>query len=315
MVVHFFYDIIHFDSKFFITAKDLIFRPGFLSKEYMVGRRSSYLHPVKMYVFTSAVFFLFFFSFFNTESEVKESSNLPLTAEKRADILEGMEEILRENPADSFIREKIRLFRDTSKVLYRRDIPGGGFFLSFTGTSFSSYESYDSMQRSLPAKERDGWFRRRIIKKDIELKNRLMENPEAVLTQIADSVLHRMPYMLFVSLPLFALILKLVYIRRKQFYYVDHGIFTIHLYIFSFVVLLVVFAMNGLQKWTGLSVFGWLIFLLFIGLLFYLYKGMRNFYGQRRGKTFVKFILVTFFSLLMMLVLFAIFMFLSAFTL
>ena len=62
MVTHFFNDITHFDGKFFTTLKDLLFRPGFLSAEYVKGRRMSYLNPVRMYVFTSAIFFLIFFS-------------------------------------------------------------------------------------------------------------------------------------------------------------------------------------------------------------------------------------------------------------
>jgi len=64
LLTHFFNDITHFDGKFFITLKDLLFKPGFLSKEYMIGRRASYLNPVRMYVFTSAIFFLLFFFFF-----------------------------------------------------------------------------------------------------------------------------------------------------------------------------------------------------------------------------------------------------------
>ena len=42
---------------------------------------------------------------------------------------------------------------------------------------------------------------------------------------------------------------------------------------------------------------------------------MRNFYGQRRGKTFFKFLVLAFSSFIMMLVLFILFMFFSAFTL
>src|SRR4029078_1863472 len=71
MFIHFFYDITHFDSKFFETVKDLVFKPGFLSKEYVKGKRASYLHPVRMYVFTSAMFFLVFFSLFKNETSVK----------------------------------------------------------------------------------------------------------------------------------------------------------------------------------------------------------------------------------------------------
>ncbi|MFI5131717.1 MAG: DUF3667 domain-containing protein, partial [Chitinophagales bacterium] len=62
LVTHFFYDITHFDGKFFTTLKDLLFKPGFLTREYMKGRRVNYLNPIRMYVFTSAIFFLVFFS-------------------------------------------------------------------------------------------------------------------------------------------------------------------------------------------------------------------------------------------------------------
>jgi len=63
ILTHFFSDITHFDGKFFTTVKDLAFKPGFLSKEYIKGRRASYLDPIRMYVFTSAIFFLVFFAF------------------------------------------------------------------------------------------------------------------------------------------------------------------------------------------------------------------------------------------------------------
>src|SRR4029079_8070293 len=67
LVSHFFNDITHFDGKFFTTLKYLLLKPGFLSREYIKGRRSSYLDPVRMYVFTSAIFFLLFFAFFYSE--------------------------------------------------------------------------------------------------------------------------------------------------------------------------------------------------------------------------------------------------------
>ena len=146
------------------------------------------------------------------------------------------------------------------------------------------------------------------------MNNRFRENPDEAVKEFTESLLHRLPYMLFVSLPLFALLLKLVYIRRKQFYYVDHGVFTIHLYIFSFLLLMVVFLVNELEKVTGAGWLDWMIRLLFMGLFFYLYKAMRNFYSQRRAKTFFKFLFVAFFSLIMMLILFGLFFFFSAAT-
>ena len=50
LVLHFIYDITHFDGKFFDTLKYLAFKPGFLSKEYIAGRRVRYLNPIRMYV-------------------------------------------------------------------------------------------------------------------------------------------------------------------------------------------------------------------------------------------------------------------------
>ena len=71
LVSHFFNDITHFDGKFFSTVKYLITKPGFLSAEYLKGRRASYLHPIRMYVFTSAFFFIIFFWLFNPEQMIK----------------------------------------------------------------------------------------------------------------------------------------------------------------------------------------------------------------------------------------------------
>jgi hypothetical protein len=79
LVSHFFNDITHFDGKFFSTVKYLIAKPGFLSAEYIKGRRASYLHPIRMYVFTSAFFFIIFFSLFPPESFVggKDEADQP----------------------------------------------------------------------------------------------------------------------------------------------------------------------------------------------------------------------------------------------
>lgn len=59
---HFINDITHFDGKFFSTLGLLIKRPGFLPAQYMMGKRAAYFNPVRMYIFTSAIFFLIFFS-------------------------------------------------------------------------------------------------------------------------------------------------------------------------------------------------------------------------------------------------------------
>ena len=318
MVTHFFYDITHFDSNFFHTVHHLILKPGFLSKEYLLGRRASYLHPIKMYVFSSAIFFFLFFSLYKPENGMTLKVNIPVENKERADYIISVEKKLKKDTSNVKLKEALVYAKDTAKALMvgdmiKEEAKEGG--LSFTGTKYKNFEQYDSSEHTLPAGKKDGWIVRRLVKKQIEIDEKYRENPDEALKKLAESVLHRLPYMLFVSLPLFALILKLVYIRRNQFYYADHGVFTIHLYVFTFILLAVVFGLGKLEDVTGWGILTFLTVILFFGLFFYLYKAMRKFYGQKRGKTFLKFLLVSILSLIMMLILFLLFMFFSAVTL
>lgn len=316
MVTHFFYDITHFDGKFFVTLKDLLLRPGFLTKEYIAGRRATYLHPVRMYVFTSAVFFLLFFSLFKPEESIKVNINDNLSPAQRATYIARLEKKLKENSSDSIVLAALGIAKDSSRVLTSKDIlQGTNNFISFAGRNYNSEEEYDSLQKLLPAAQRDGWVARRFVKKGIDINNRYRNNKREGILKLAESILHRLPYLLFVSLPLFALLLRLVYIRRKQFYFADHGVFTIHLYIFTFITLMAVFGSVKLHDVTGWGFFNFLTGILFLLPLFYLYKAMRNFYQQKRFKTFTKFLFVSFWALIMVIVLLAIFMFFSAVTL
>lgn len=318
MVTHFFSDITHFDSKFFTTVKDLLIRPGFLSKEYMMGKRIKYLHPVRMYVFTSAIFFLIFFKWFVPETTINNGMDRTLSAKERVEYIKTLESRLKKDTGNKLVKKKLAMFRDTSKQLTVRDYletRSSGLQISFSGNNYKTIREYDSAQQILPVAKRDGWFKRRLQKKGIEINTKYREDPKEAVGKLVESILHRLPYMLFVSLPLFALILKVVYIRRKEFYYSDHGVFAIHLYIFTFLQLLAVFSLSALEDYTGWGFISVLIFALFVLLFFYLYKAMRNFYGQRRDKTVLKFLLVSLCSLVMMLILFVMFTFFSAITL
>jgi hypothetical protein len=316
MFTHFFYDITHFDSNFFHTAHHLIFKPGFLSKEYMLGRRASYLHPIKMYVFSSAIFFLLFFSFFNESGSITFDEGKPLEAKKRAEYVKKLEDKLKKDTGNIKLQAVLALAKDTNKLFSEKDYyKGEGLNISFTNGKYKTFKEYDSIEKTLPPDKRDGWIMRRLNKKQIELNDKYGDNPNEAAKKLAIGVLHRLPYMLFVSLPLFAWILNLVYIRRKQFYFADHGVFTIHLYVFSFIILLLVFGLGKLEEITGWDFLSVIVGILFFGLFFYLYKAMRKFYGQKRSKTFLKFILVSIISFVMMMILFLFFIFFSAVTL
>ena len=110
-----------------------------------------------------------------------------------------------------------------------------------------------------------------------------------------------------------ALFLQLLYVRQKNFYYVAHAIFTIHLYIFVFIVMLIEIGISQLTHVHGLAWLNYINNLLTIAILFYLYKAMRNFYEQQRFKTILKYILFLLSFFILIILLFMIFALVSAF--
>ncbi|HEY2274569.1 MAG TPA: DUF3667 domain-containing protein [Steroidobacteraceae bacterium] len=52
-------DLTHADSRVWRTLAALLGKPGFLTREFLAGRRASYLPPVRLYLVLSVVFFVY----------------------------------------------------------------------------------------------------------------------------------------------------------------------------------------------------------------------------------------------------------------
>jgi hypothetical protein len=52
-------DVTHADSRLWRTLWALLFKPGFLTRQFLDGRRASYLPPVRLYLVLSVAFFLY----------------------------------------------------------------------------------------------------------------------------------------------------------------------------------------------------------------------------------------------------------------
>jgi len=52
-------DVTHADSRLWRTLAALLFKPGFLTREFLAGRRARYLPPVRLYLVLSVAFFLY----------------------------------------------------------------------------------------------------------------------------------------------------------------------------------------------------------------------------------------------------------------
>lgn len=312
---HFVYDIFHFDGKFFHTLKYLFTRPGKVAKEYCEGKRNTYLHPIRMYLFTSAVFFIIFFSVNDPAAIIKGGSD-SLDREARQELIGDYSERLKTDTANKVVYQSIiSILSDSSRPVLTKDIltidPKPVFTVN--GNRYSSVQEYVSAQKALPSEQRDNWFRslftRRALKFNEKYRGRFSEG----VGIFWKAFLHRLPYMLFFSLPFFALILKLLYARRKNFYYSDHSVFTLYHYVFSFLLLLVIIVFLQLQKWTGLGDLDWVALLLVLTWMGYLLIEMKNFYRQGWIKTILKFLLLDFLGLIVMIILFFAFFLLSIF--
>lgn len=313
LISHFFQDITHFDGKFFSTVKYLMTRPGFLSMEYMMGRRASYVNPIRMYIFTSAFFFLIFFSLFKidkqrivNEATVNSKTMAQINKMDSLTFSAFTAEINKENgkPAKPMSRDE---FNKQFDSLFKEN----GFKIA--SSKYKSKTAYDSALRSGEAK--DNWVLRQLVYKGIEINEKYKDNTGGALNAYINIVIHSLPQMFFISLPLFALLLKLLYIRRKEYYYVNHGIFSLHFYIFVFIAMLFMFGLGALNDQLHWNLVRIVEIILGFGILFYLYKAMRKFYRQRRAKTIVKFLILCFLNFIVLLLLLTIFMLSSVFKL
>lgn len=304
LFTHFINDITHFDGKFFSTLKYILFKPGFLSAEYKAGRRASYLNPVRLYVFTSFIFFLIFFSVTHipTLSGKDKKFNDKTVAEiEKLDDTEFAALTKELNHGKPMTRQEFKIYSDTVKLGKVR----------FAGGNYKSIAEYDSLIKT--GKVKDGYVARLFAHRNIELQEKYKGDGNQIIAAYINQLVHSFPQMLFISLPLFALVLKLLYLRRKDYYYVSHTIFTIHYYVFTFIVMLAVLFLSQINhhlNWTFISILEVLLSLL---IFFYLYKAMRNFYRQGRGKTILKFLLLNLSMLFVIILLFLVFTLFSMF--
>ena len=317
MVQHFLYDITHFDSKFFDSMKFLLLKPGFLPAEYIRGKRASYLNPIKKYVFTSAVFFIAFFSLFKAGENLKMNVDQPISTADRVAYIKKLKGALSKDTANTSWKAALLLLEDSSRVLTNEDMmPYWDDFnyVNLGKRSYKNKQEYDSIQQTLPAGKKDGWLLRKMQYRNLELKQRYKMDPRSGMNKMMETFLHKLPLLLFVSLPIFALLLKLLYFRRKKFYYADHGIFSIYHYIFSFFLLLLVLSLDELGDFTGWDIFDIMALILFLSGGVYLFMAMRRFYGQGFFKTLFKFTLLNIGAILALVLLFFVFLIFSVYT-
>jgi hypothetical protein len=311
LVTHFVEDVTHFDGKFFKTLRYLLFRPGYLSAEYARGRRASYLNPIRMYIFTSAIFFIVF----SWHPDHKEKAISPKKPDKESAVDQMKTAFY--NAGTPAERDSIR----KAAAAYERAEDEGTHAaldsnndvhlkigknaqplraLDSDYVFYYNLQEYDSVQQTLPENQRDDVIERYLTHRSIELDKQFKGDSGQKSAFFVERFVHYIPKALVVCLPFIALILWLLYRRRKQFYYVNHVIFVIDYTIATFILILLASLFNSLLRLVHLDkVTVWVNYLFTLLIFIYLYAALYKFYGQGKLKTFLKYLLLLISTLLL----------------
>ncbi len=229
-------EIFSFDERLLRSLTPFLLKPGFLTLEYLSGKRKRYISPFKLYFFLS---FLFFFTSTLNDTNKKNISDKNIIA------------------TDSL---KPSIGTDSIFASIKEEKSG----LRFTVADSAKAEKV---------------FGRSFINGLEKMKS----NPQPFFDKIRE---HR-PKVIFILLPVFALLLKLMYVRSKIFYS-QHIVFAFYFHAFIFFILLI----TDLLELTGWSFLQSYADVLVLAIPINLYLGLKQVYRQSRGKTLTKFLLL-----------------------
>jgi hypothetical protein len=278
LISHFFEDLTHFDGKFFVTVKDLVIRPGFLTREYVAGRRMTYLNPIRMYIFVSALFFLALFAGGEEKSEPQEDNTHAVNVfrQQLADSLRSAKSDSLHTAFNGTLAGRL----DTSKV----KPTGESLTLNYGGVGivaidivenkFNTLREYDSVERTLPDTSKDKGIMHWILRNNVRQKEK--HGGRSKLHLEVD-VRHDIPKLMFILLPLFALYVGWFY-DRKKYYYVNHAIFSVHFHSFAFLFFLFMMLLNLVLPGTWTSLI--LVAITPVPVFIYLVAALHGMYGQ-----------------------------------
>lgn len=336
LFTHFAGDLVHYDSGFWKTMRTLLFKPGRIIRDYLDGKRKTYMPPVKLYIFMSFVaFFLphILPSFSDKDDVVKEFQGIEVAGYENVttvEKLDSIQKILPENEKlDSLELEILKSiiksrgkngksatdkdeisFKSGNKYELKRT-DEEGFTFNEDYKNIKTTVAFDSIHESLSRDKKMNRFYRPMARKLIELDERGLYDEHKLSREFENTFIHNLPKVLFFYLPVFAFLLWLFHSKKKWLYY-DHGIFT--LYYFSFLLILTV--VNILLNWMLLVIdnymatdltnyIGFPFFLLTFGYaFFYFFRSHSRVYQERklisRTKSFLLFWLNTLFVMLIL---------------
>ena len=286
-------DLLDLDSRFMRTIKPLLFKPGRLTRDYMEGRRFRYAPPMRLYIFSSIVFFLlaaFLSSDAITINSVESDSGLIHIGTDSTQEQEIIGEALSKLPAD--VLEQIDVEHEPNETADQES--GNGFELD--DIQFNE-QPWNRETNPVDIKWLPKWLNTRIndeIEGSPQKAEQINENPDLIVDKVFDIL----PATMFVLLPLVALIFKFWYLFAKR-YYIEHLIFSLHNHAFLFVGLTLILLANLGESFltahnysAAATAMYWLIVIISIWLPVYMLISLRVVYKQNWFMTLGKFVMI-----------------------
>lgn len=285
--------MIAYDSRLFRTLSAMLLRPGKISRDFIDGKRMRYANPFRFLLSLAIVYFLLLSTTgdYETMDEVNPagSEQARMDAEKIVDSVFTAQKI--ETPAvGTFGNLDTWTARYDSIVL---NDPGKQYDsirnLGFWDRASRKFALYNTLIR------KKGYSKYEQVRNDLNFPNtledryvfRMSKSVYKVSRQpgsFVQSLLSSLPFATFFFVPVFTFFIWLVYINKK-YTYTDNLIFCFHNQAALFILLIVSFLADVV---LGTNT-AWIAFL---GFAVYLYVSMRNFYGEGRLITMIKYLFV-----------------------
>ena len=289
--------VLNLDSKFFRTIV-AIFVPGKLTIDYFKGRHRRYASPARLFFVTAVLHFATLGLILGPILE-KEFRDNDISQEHDA-FARLVVQNLRQNKDSVALefkgrdRETALIAMDTLLQRYKFNRDDSLHFSSIdilSGRLNKQVVAYKDMYTlpldTLVARNKVESFWDRLIFKQIIKVNKEVRN-------LPNFVIGKLIWMVILMMPALAVILKLLYIRRKR-YFVEHLIFSFHYHAFAFLVfsiIMLIFYFGGEGNENMESYILGLILPMVI--LLYLFIAMKRVYQQGFIKTFFKYSFLNF---------------------
>ncbi len=291
---------LNWDSKFFATIALLIFKPWRLTNEFLAGKRVCYVNPLRLYLLASILFF-FAVNYGAKDLRFQPGKLGPKDrAELEADLKKGdlppaareqLEALLQESPSPSSSPQSTSQLPATNVPSPPPPPETDKQRQEYGKIGERPFVVFDEAKSTTPFER---WIEGRA-------KEKMGEHGTKMGLFIA-TLFSNLPYMMLCCIPLFAFVLKILYIRRHIFY-IDHLIYALHIHTFAYVgIMLIVLATIGLNRTAPSPIAGWIIALLWIAFVVQIFLSIRRVYRQGWFMSIFKFFFGGFVYLIVLVV-------------